>query len=74
VLVASGHHPEVIRTFGCYHTDPLFPGRRKVKRMTGNYQVPTLVLDDATVIDGSHNIVEWARASARVRAEKLQLA
>ena len=42
-----------MRTFGCYGTDPLFRGRREVKRLTGNYNVPTMVLDDGMVIDGS---------------------
>ena len=32
--------------------------------MTGNYKVPMLVLDSATIIDGSQNIVEWARDNA----------
>ena len=59
-LIAAGHDPEVIKTYGCYGTDPLFPGRRSVNEMTGNYKVPTLVLDDETVIDGTANIVSWA--------------
>jgi Glutathione S-transferase, N-terminal domain len=59
-LTAAGHHPEVVRTYGCYRTDPLFPGRRKVKELTGNYKVPTLVLDDGTIVDGSEQIVAWA--------------
>ena len=62
-LKAAGHDPEVVRTYGCYHADPLFPGRRKVKELTGNYNVPTLVLDDGTVIDDSANIVDWAGAN-----------
>ena len=45
--------------------NPAFPGRRHVHRLTGNYQVPTLVLDDGTVIDGSQNIIAWAGANAR---------
>lgn len=61
-LVAAGHSPRVTRTYGCFHTDPLWPGRRTVKRLTGNHQVPTLVLDDGTVIDGSGNIADWAEA------------
>jgi glutathione S-transferase-like protein len=66
-LAAAGHEPEVVKTRGCYRTDPLFPGRRKVRRLTGNYKVPTLVLDDQTIIDGTENIIEWARANpARV--------
>lgn len=62
-LCDAGYDPEVVRTFGCFRTDPLFPGRRKVRRMTGSYKVPTLVLDDGTVIDDSENIAAWARAN-----------
>jgi hypothetical protein len=61
-LVAAGYEPEVVRTYGCFGTDPAFTGRREVKRLTGNYKVPTLVLDDGIVIDDSKNIVAWARA------------
>ncbi|HET8975056.1 MAG TPA: glutathione S-transferase N-terminal domain-containing protein [Solirubrobacterales bacterium] len=60
-LATAGYEPKVIRTGGCYRTDPLFAGRREVKRLTGNYKVPTLLLDDGTVIDGSENITRWAR-------------
>jgi hypothetical protein len=59
-LVAAGHQPRVIRTYGCYGTDRFFAGRRAIKSLTGNYKVPTLVLDDGTVIDESQRIVEWA--------------
>jgi glutathione S-transferase len=58
-LLAAGHRPEVLKTYGCVG-DPLFPGRREVKRLTGNHEVPTLVLDDGTVIDGSAEIITWA--------------
>jgi hypothetical protein len=61
-LVDAGHQPEVVRTYGCV-LNPAFPGRREVHRLTGNYQVPTLVLDDGTLIDGTQNIVDWASAS-----------
>jgi glutathione S-transferase len=61
-LTAAGHEPEVERVYGGMGTDPLFPGRRKVKELTGNSKVPTLVLDDGTVIDESQNIVDWAQA------------
>ena len=63
-LVTAGYQPEVVKTGGCYRTDPLFPRRRGVKRLTGNYKVPTLGLDNDTIIDGSQNIIEWARANA----------
>ena len=41
-------------------------GRREVEELTGNRWVPTLVLDDGTVIDESHAIVDWAAAEPRV--------
>jgi len=50
----------VIRTYGCYGTDRLFSARRTVKRMTGNYKVPTLLIEDGRIVDGSENIVAWA--------------
>jgi Glutathione S-transferase, N-terminal domain len=62
-LKAAGHDPEVVKTFGCFRTDPLFPGRRKIKQVTGNYQVPTLELDDGTLVDGSESILAWAGAN-----------
>lgn len=62
-LEAAGHQPQIVRTFGCYGTDRFFAGRREVKRLTGSYKVPTLVLDDGTVIDESQNIAAWAAAN-----------
>jgi len=59
-LIDVGFQPKVIRTYGCYGTDRFFRGRRAIKSLTGNYKVPTLVLDDGTVIDESQNIVAWA--------------
>ena len=61
-LVAAGHQPEVLKTYGCF-LNPAFPGRREVHAMTGNYQVPTLLLDDGEVVDGSEGIVAWAQAN-----------
>ena len=61
-LLAAGHRPSVVKTYGCYGTDRFFSGRRAIKRLTGNYKVPTLVLDDGTFIDGSENIVAWAES------------
>ena len=59
-LQAAGHDPEVVRTYGCFGTDRFFAGRREVKRLTGSYEVPTLLLDDGAIIDGSDNIADWA--------------
>jgi len=63
-LIAADLQPKVIRTYGCYGTDRFFSGRRAIKSLTGNYKVPTLVLDDGTVIDESQNIVAWATEQA----------
>ena len=60
-LIAAGHEPEVVRTYGCFGTDRFFPGRCRVKKKTGDYKVPALELDDGTVIDDSRRIAEWAR-------------
>jgi Glutathione S-transferase, N-terminal domain len=65
-LKDAGHDPEVVRSYGL----GLFPGlmnltkgRREVKELTGNYWVPVLVTDDQTVIQGSKEIMAWARAN-----------
>ncbi len=65
-LVDAGHKPEVIRSYGYGLMPSVFnqtPGRREVKRLTGNYWVPALVTDDGTVIQGSDKIKEWAAAN-----------
>jgi hypothetical protein len=62
-LIAAGHQPRVVKTYGCFGTDRLFAGRRAVKKLTGNYKVPTLVLDDGTVIDDSQHVVAWTAAN-----------
>jgi hypothetical protein len=38
-------------------------GRREMKELTGDRWVPTLLLDDGAVLDGSQAIVDWARAN-----------
>lgn len=62
-LEAAGYDPEVVKTYGCFRTDPLFPGRRRIKEKTGTYKVPVLELDDGTLIDGTAPIIQWARAT-----------
>lgn len=65
-LKAAGHDPELVKSYGLgFLPDALnqTSGRRKVKELTGNNWVPTLVLDDGTVIDDSRAIVEWAAAN-----------
>lgn len=67
----AGHDPEVVKSYGLGILPKAFnmtKGRKEVERLTGNRMVPTLVLDDGTVIDGSHEIVAWAKANPAVRA------
>jgi hypothetical protein len=66
-LVEAGHRPEVVRSYGLGllpgAINDLTRGRRDVKELTGRYWVPLLVLDDGTVIQGSHKIIAWAQAN-----------
>ena len=65
-LKDAGHEPDVELTYGLGMLGPmndLAPGRREVKRLTGNYWVPVLVADDGEVIQGSKNIVDWAKTN-----------
>jgi glutathione S-transferase len=39
--------------------------RAEIKAMSGTNEVPVLVLDDATVVSDSSNIVRWAREHPR---------
>jgi hypothetical protein len=59
-LTAAGYEPEIIKTYGCFGSDKFWKRRQVIKDMTGNYKVPTLVLDDGSVVDQSQNIVDWA--------------
>ncbi len=47
----------------------LTPGRREVKRLTGNYWVPVLVTDDGEVIQGSRRSRRGRRPTRRAAAE-----
>jgi glutaredoxin len=69
-LSDAGYEPRVVRTGGCYGTDPLWSGRRAIKRLTGNYKVPTLFLDGGTIIDGTTNIVAWAESNPASGSER----
>ncbi len=65
-LKDAGHDPDVIRAYGLgILPDALnqTPGRKEVKRLTGNTWVPVLVLDDGTTVQGSDKIVAWAEAN-----------
>jgi hypothetical protein len=68
-LREAGHQPEVVKSYGLGALPAVFNrtrGRQEVQRLTGNRMVPTLVLDDGTVIDGSREIVDWARSHPAV--------
>jgi hypothetical protein len=73
-LRKAGYEPEVIRSYGLGILPALFNrtrGRRQVKKLTGSYWVPVLVTDDGGVIQGSHEIIDWAKthpAAATVAA------
>ena len=62
-LLNAGHDPKVVRCFGWEALPPLFnltPGRREVKRLTGDVTVPVLVTDEGEVVAESERIVDWA--------------
>jgi hypothetical protein len=71
-LKEAGYDPEVKRAQGLAalpgFVNNLTPGRREVKRLTGNYWVPVLVTDDGAVIQGSDKIADWARANSATAA------
>jgi Glutathione S-transferase, N-terminal domain len=62
-LKEAGWDPEVQRTYGWgLLGDALNPTRKPVRELTGQNWVPVLVTDDE-VIQGSKEIVEWAKAT-----------
>ncbi len=69
----AGYEPEVVRAYGYGLLPDVFnqtAGRKEVKRLTGNSWVPALLNDDGTVIQGSREIIEWAKANpASAQAE-----
>ena len=63
-LREAGYDPEVKRSYG-FGALPKFlnatPGRREVRRLTGNDWVPLLVTDEGETVQGSQEIAAWAR-------------
>jgi hypothetical protein len=62
-LKDAGYDPEVVRCFGWTELPDVFnltPGRREVKKLTGQTTVPVVVTDDGEVVVGSGEIVAWA--------------
>jgi glutathione S-transferase len=71
-LDKAGHTYE-LRTVRGYRLMPWTrPSRDKdraeVKALSGTNEVPILVLDDATVVSGSGDIVRWAKEHPAARA------
>lgn len=60
-LRRAGHSPDVVKCYGLGQLPDVTPGRKEVKRLTGESWVPVLVLDDGEVIKNSKNIVAWAQ-------------
>ncbi len=68
----AGYEPEVVKSYGLAPLPGAFNrtrGRREVSELTGNRWVPTLVLDDGSVIDSSQEIITWAAANPRSSAQ-----
>ena len=64
-LEEAGHKHQVEKVYGLGAPPPLnlTPGRRKVKEKTGQSWVPVLELDGGELIQGSKEIVAWAKAN-----------
>ena len=65
-LRGAGHDPEVVKAYGLGALPDFLnftPGRREVRRLTGNTWVPLLVTDDDEIVQGSQEIVSWANAN-----------
>jgi hypothetical protein len=65
----AGYEPEVVKSYGLGVLPGVFNrtrGRREVEQLTGNRMVPTLLLDDGSVVDGSREIVAWAQRGPRL--------
>ncbi len=70
-LKDAGHDPEVVKAYGWAVLPNALndtKGRREVEELTGNRWVPALVTAEGTVIQGSREIVDWARAHPAVAA------
>ena len=63
----DGGHAYEIEVVGGFKNIPFSRrGRReKIRELTGQDDVPVLVADDGTVVQGSQKIVAWARDHAR---------
>jgi hypothetical protein len=53
--------PEVVNVYGFGQLPDITPGRKKIRRLTGQSFVPVLVLEDGEVVADCANIAAWAR-------------
>ena len=60
-LKEAGHSPNVAKVYGFAQLPDVTPGRKEVRRLTGESFVPVLVLDDGKVVQGSKMIVAWGQ-------------
>lgn len=67
-LRKAGHDPQLVKSYSLGPLPPITPGRREVKRLTGQSWVPVLVTDDGEVIQDSKAIVAWAQAHPKTPA------
>ena len=61
-LKDAGWDPEVQKVYGLGPLPDITPGRREVKRLSGQSWVPLLVTDDGEAISESADIIAWAKA------------
>jgi hypothetical protein len=65
-LKDAGYDPEIQKVHGLgmgpKFLNVMTDGRREVEKLTGQREVPVLVLDDGEVIQDSKNIKAWAEA------------
>ena len=67
----AGHEPEVVKTYGTRLLPAAlnpFPGRKEVHELTGSMTVPLLVTDDGEKVQGSDEIVKWAKQHQKATA------
>jgi len=65
-LKKAGHNPVVVKSYGLGVLPAALnrtAGRQDVRQLTGKTWVPTLLLGDGTVVDGSQAIIAWAGAN-----------
>lgn len=65
-LQEAGYEPEVKKAYSVGGLPAITPGRREVKRLSGQSRVPLLVTDDGEAISDSANIIVWAKAHPKV--------